>query len=135
MPYPMSKGQEKRSGQPAMNRSKQGPVQQKKGGFYMFQHSTKAASCFSVLIVALIFSLALAGVAAAQFNTSLGTGALASNTTGQFNTASGFDALFSNTTGSQNTASGVNALVFNTIGNFNPASGVNALLSNTTGNG
>ena len=40
----------------------------------MFRHST--ARFFSVLIVALIFSLSLAGVAAAQTNTSLGTGAL-----------------------------------------------------------
>jgi trimeric autotransporter adhesin len=99
----------------------------------MICHSTNAASFFSVLIAALIFSLSLAGVAAAQGNTSLGTGALQNNTTGQYNTASGFDALFSNTTGSNNTASGVNALVFNTTGDSNTASGVNALFSNTTG--
>ena len=37
---------------------------------------------FSVLIATLIFSLSLAGVAAAQGNTSLGTGALQKNTTG-----------------------------------------------------
>ena len=35
----------------------------------MFQHSTNAASCFSVLIAALIFSLSLVGIAAAQYNT------------------------------------------------------------------
>ena len=72
----------------------------------MFRHSTNTASFFSVLMAALIFSLSLAGVAAAQTNTSLGTGALQSNTTGSYNTAIGFDALFSNTTGSFNTASG-----------------------------
>ena len=48
----------------------------------MFRHSTNTASFFSVLMVALIFSLSLAGVAAAQTNTSLGTNALVSNTTG-----------------------------------------------------
>jgi hypothetical protein len=72
----------------------------------MCRHSTNATSFFSRLIAALIFSIALAGVAAAQGNTSLGTGALQNNTTGQFNTALGFQALFSNTTGSNNTASG-----------------------------
>ena len=38
----------------------------------MFSHSTNTASFFSVLMAALIFSLSLAGVAAAQGNTSLG---------------------------------------------------------------
>ena len=70
----------------------------------MFRHSTNTASFFSVLIAALIFSLSLAGVAAAQTNTSLGTGALVSNTTGIYNTAIGFQTLFSNSTGSPNTA-------------------------------
>ena len=41
----------------------------------MYNHSTKTASFFSVLVAALIFSLCLAGLAAAQGNTSLGTGA------------------------------------------------------------
>ena len=82
----------------------------------MYSHSTDTASFFSVLIAALIFSLSLAGVAAAQGNTSLGINALATNTTGNFNTAIGLNALFSNTTGSQNTASGVNALLSNTTG-------------------
>ena len=50
----------------------------------MFQHSTNAGSLFSALTGALIFSLSLAGVAAAQTNTSLGTNALVSNTTGDF---------------------------------------------------
>jgi hypothetical protein len=99
----------------------------------MFCHSTNTASFFSVLIAALIFSLSLARVAAAQGNTSLGTRTLQSNTTGSFNTAIGHQALLSNTTGDRNTASGVNALVFNTIGDFNTASGVNALLGNTIG--
>jgi trimeric autotransporter adhesin len=99
----------------------------------MFRHSTNEVSFFSVFMAALIFSLSLAGGAAAQSNTSLGTGALLNNTTGQYNTASGFDALFSNTTGSLNTANGVNALVFNTTGDNNTASGVQALSSNTTG--
>jgi len=55
-------------------------------------------------MAALFLSLSLAGVAAAQDNTSLGTGA-----------------LFSNTTGALNTASGVNALLSNTVGDFNKA--------------
>ena len=76
----------------------------------MFRHSTNTVSFFSVPIVALIFSLSLAGVAAAQTNTSLGTNALVSNTTGINNTATEFQTLSNNTTGSANTASGVNAL-------------------------
>ena len=43
----------------------------------MFSHSINTA-----LIAALIFSLSLAGAAAAQSNTSLGTGALQNNATG-----------------------------------------------------
>ena len=85
----------------------------------MFSHSTNTASFFSVLIAALIFSLSLAGVAAAQGNTSLGTGALQNNTTGSFNTASGAFALVGNTTGQYNTASGLNALFGNTTGDKN----------------
>ena len=38
----------------------------------MLRHSTNTASFFSVLIAALIFSLSLAGVAAAQNNTQSG---------------------------------------------------------------
>ena len=79
----------------------------------MFRHSTNTGSFFSNLVAALIFLLFLAGVAAAQGNTSLGTGALQSNTTGSGNTAIGFDALFSNTTGDNNTASGFAALFHN----------------------
>jgi trimeric autotransporter adhesin len=100
----------------------------------MFRHSTNTASFFSVFITTLIFSLSLAGVAAAQEgNTRLGTGALQNNTTGDFNTAIGGNALFSNTTGDNNTASGVGALSSNTTGDLNTASGVNALAANTTG--
>jgi hypothetical protein len=101
-------------------------------------HSIDTASFFSVLIAALIFSLSLAGVAAAQGtgslaqgNTSLGTGALQNNTTGDYNTANGFDALFSNTTGTENTAIGVNALFFNTTGSNNTAIGD---MANVSGN-
>ena len=76
----------------------------------MLRHSTHTASFFTVLMAVLIFSLSLAGVAAAQTNTSLGTNALVSNTTGINNTATDFQTLSNNTTGSANTASGVNAL-------------------------
>src|SRR5215468_7529307 len=90
----------------------------------MFQHSTNAASCFSVLIVALIYSLSLAEVASAQTgNTSLGTGALVNNTTGIDNTAIGLSALHNNSTGNLNTASGFEALTINTTGNENTAIG------------
>ena len=99
----------------------------------MFHHSTNTASFFSGLIAALIFSLSLAGIAVAQSNTSLGTGALTSNTTGANNTATGLNTLFSNTTGFFNTATGVNALFSNTTGVRNTAIGLQALLSNTTG--
>ena len=53
----------------------------------MFCHSTNTASFFSVLMAALIFSLSLAGVASAQGNTSLGTGALQNNATGSYTRA------------------------------------------------
>jgi hypothetical protein len=46
----------------------------------MFRHSTNTAAFFSVLIAALIFSLSLAELAAAQGNTSLGEGALQNTT-------------------------------------------------------
>jgi len=64
------------------------------------------ASLFSVLMAALIFWFSLAGVVAAQTNTSVGAGALQTNTTGIQNTASGSFALFGNTTGDNNTAIG-----------------------------
>jgi len=98
----------------------------------MLRNSTNTASFF-FLIVMLIFSLSLARLAAAQTNTSLGTGALVSNTTGSQNTAIGFNVLFSNSTGSNNTTTGVDALVFNSTGGNNTATGLNALFSNTTG--
>jgi len=60
----------------------------------MFSHSISTASFFSILLATLIFSLALAGVAAGQDNTSLGTGALQNNTTGVNNTAIGGKCAF-----------------------------------------
>jgi hypothetical protein len=99
----------------------------------MFSHSTNTASFFSVLMAALIFSLSLAGVTAAQGNTSLGAGALQSNTTGINNTALGLNSLFSNTTGTLNTAIGRSALTDNTAGNNNTAIGASAFANNTTG--
>ena len=92
------------------------------GGFYMFRHSTNTAWFFSVLIAALIFSLCLAGVAAAQGNTSLGTGALQHNTTGSFNAAIGSNALTGNSTGSFNTAIGFGADV--STGNLTNATAI-----------
>ena len=101
----------------------------------MFRQSSNTAAFFSVLIAALIFSLCLAGVAAAQVNnTSLGTAALQNNTAGSFNTASGFVALFGNTIGDNNTAIGVAALYNNSEGVENAAIGFQALLGNTRGN-
>jgi Chaperone of endosialidase len=100
----------------------------------MFRQSSNTASFFSVLIAALIFSLSLARVAAAQNgNTSLGDSALATNATGNFNTASGAGALWLNTTGSNNTAVGDSALASNTTGSYNTASGSEALSRNHTG--
>ena len=68
----------------------------------MFSHSISTASFFSILLATLIFSLALAGVAAGQDNTSLGTGALQNNTTGVNNTAIGGKCALFNTTDSNN---------------------------------
>ena len=100
----------------------------------MFRHSTNTARFFSVLIVVLIFSLSLAGVAAAQDNTSLGTGALVSNTTGALQHRHRVDMLSLTTLRAAfNTGSGAFALFNNTTGDFNTASGVQALFSNTTG--
>ena len=50
----------------------------------MYSHCTRQASFFSLLVVALIVSSSMAAVAAAQGNTSLGTGALQNNTTASF---------------------------------------------------
>jgi hypothetical protein len=77
----------------------------------MFRHSTNAVSFFSVFIAALIFSLSLAGVAAAQSNTSLGSGALQSNTTGRDNTAIGVGADVSAGNLTNATAIGFGAVV------------------------
>ena len=95
----------------------------------MLRNLTRSASFFFVLIATIHFSLSLAGIAAAQSNTSLGTGALVSNTTGIQNTAVGLNALFSNTTGSNNTATGVDALVFNSTGFNNTATGSTRFLA------
>jgi trimeric autotransporter adhesin len=95
----------------------------------MYSHFTNSTSFFSVLMAALIVSFSIAGGAAAQSNTSLGTGALQNNTTGSFNTATGASALFSNTTGNANTASGLNVLTNNTTGNNNTAIGAGANVS------
>jgi trimeric autotransporter adhesin len=95
----------------------------------MYSHFTNSTSFFSVLMAALIVSFSIPGGAAAQSNTSLGTGALQNNTTGSFNTATGASALFSNTTGNANTASGLNVLTNNTTGNNNTAIGAGANVS------
>jgi trimeric autotransporter adhesin len=95
----------------------------------MYSHFTNTTSFFSVLMAALIVSFSIAGGAAAQSNTSLGTGALQNNTTGSFNTATGASALFSNTTGNANTASGLNVLTNNTTGSNNTAIGAGANVS------
>src|SRR5262245_36009274 len=98
----------------------------------MLRNSVNTASLFSVLIAALIYSVSLAGVAAADSNTNLGAAALQNNTTGNGNTASGFSALGGNTTGNGNTASGFNALSGNTIGSFNTGIGNGADVSTGT---
>ena len=67
----------------------------------MLRYSSEAGSFFPVFIAALVFSLSLGGLAAAQSNTSLGTGALVSNSTGSNDTAIGLNALFTNSTGVQ----------------------------------
>jgi hypothetical protein len=92
----------------------------------MVRHSTTTASRCSVLLAALLFSLALAGVAAAQdtTNTSLGIGALENNTTGRANIAIGFVALAANTTGEANTASGLGAST--STGNLTNATAIGA---------
>ena len=95
----------------------------------MFRHSTNTASFLSVVIAVLIFSLSLAGVAAAQQdNTSLGTGALQSNTTGSFNTAIGsMRSLATPRAASTPPAESMRSFC-NTTGDFNTASGVQCAL-------
>jgi hypothetical protein len=85
------------------------------------------------LAVALFIAGPVRSAGAQTANTSLGTGALASDTTGSGDTALGFNALNANTTGGSNTATGANVLENNTTGNTNTATGENALFSNTTG--
>jgi hypothetical protein len=95
----------------------------------MHRHSINTASFFTDIIVALIFSLSLAGVAAGQQgNTSLGTGALQNNTTGSAVSPPGVNAPLPPR--SLNTASGVRALVLHR--RLNTAIGVRRC-SNTTG--
>ena len=79
-------------------------------GLYIFRHYT-CLVFLSVLIVALIFSVCLAGIAAAQSNTGLGSGALVSNTTGGNNTAIGFGANVSAGNLNNATAIGAGAIV------------------------
>ena len=59
------------------------------------RHVSRSLAAALVLVLAL-FTIGTARSVGAQENTSLGTGALASNTTGQADTAIGFEALFSN---------------------------------------
>src|SRR4029450_4901511 len=106
----------------------------------MVRHSTNTASLCSVLLAALIVSLSLVGVAAAQTTSRgedqtalLGPSSMRINSTGALHTASAFNALYANTTGDFNTASGVNALLSTTTGGNNTASGAYALLNNITG--
>ena len=91
------------------------------------------------------------GAGTANFNTAVGSGALAANVDGgentalgvdtlannnnaDFLTAVGIDALFANTTGSGNTAIGSGALAFNTTGGGNTALGLDAGSNVTTAN-
>ncbi|HXV78691.1 MAG TPA: tail fiber domain-containing protein [Candidatus Binatia bacterium] len=91
------------------------------GGSYIFRQCTNTDLFFSV-IAAVVFSLYLVGVAAAQSNTSLGPGAFQNNTTGIYNTASGVSALLHNTTGNYNTAIGYAADV--SAGNLSNATAI-----------
>jgi len=90
------------------------------------RHVSRSLAAALVLVLAL-FTIGTVRSVGAQENTSLGTGALASNTTGQADTAIGFEALFSNTTGSENTALGYVSLFKNTTGITNTATGDSAL--------
>ena len=77
-------------------------------------------------------SQALLSNACGNFNTAIGSHALASSF-GDENTAEGFEALASNRNGGGNTANGSGALELNTIGSANTATGIRAMLFNTTG--
>ena len=111
----------------------------------------KQSSFYFLVVSLLLIALSGAGTAAAQDNTSFGSGALAnpsainledsafgafalqSPTSGFANTAVGAFTLTNNSTGGSNTASGAGALYRNTTGANNTANGFDALKSNTTG--
>jgi hypothetical protein len=69
-----------------------------------------------------------------NFNTAIGTAALAVNT-GSINTAMGYNALPANTTGNRNSAFGYGALLVATTATDNVAVGYSALDATTTGSG
>lgn len=66
-------------------------------------------------------------------NTAVGTAALLLNTGGEFNTAVGTGALLYNASGDDNTAIGFDALTNNTMGVENTALGFDSMRENTTG--
>ena len=68
-----------------------------------------------------------------QFNTGVGSSALANNTSGNGNSAYGDNALVSNTSGSHNTAVGLDALASNMQPSDSTAIGAYALQNNTSG--
>ena len=68
-----------------------------------------------------------------QFNTGVGSSALANNTSGNGNSAYGDNALVSNASGSHNTAVGLDALASNVQPSDNTAIGAYALQNNTSG--
>ncbi len=76
---------------------------------------------------------ALAANTSGRYNTAVGSGALDSSTTANYNVAVGDYALASNTTGGSNVAVGDLAMGSNTGGTSNVAVGQHALLNNTTG--
>ena len=69
----------------------------------------------------------------ADFNTAIGSSALASNTSAQGNTAVGAEALASNQTGANNTAVGLNSMEKNDSGEKNTAIGTQSLDVNESG--
>jgi len=79
-------------------------------------------------------SYALAANTSGKDNTCLGYGVLDLNTTGTYNTAVGSQCLVGNTTGGYNTALGYAALHDNIIGSLNTALGFSALRNNKNSN-
>ena len=75
----------------------------------------------------------MAGLAAINTNTAIGSSSLAANTTGACNTAVGYRSLYGNTSGFSNTAVGFKALALNTSGKINTAIGFGALYVNSSG--